>query len=310
MSWDYKVSAIMPVYNGEEFVGDAIDSVLSQTLDSVELVVVDDGSTDGSAEVIEQYLPDDRIQFFTQENQGVTETTNRGIRKARGELLTIHPQDDFSKPDRFEKQIAVLEENPDVGLVYTPAMFIDFDGNELGEWGSWREGERIPSRELFYKLYVDGNFLASPAVVFRRDHLDDDQRPWGDPDMDVASDWEHWLDAAQHYDAYELPDPLLKMQRDPDHDYLGGRRETVLEEEKVVLQRVRERYADGPTPVTRRHYARAMSNHYLRELKFRLREEEDYRASARLAMKIFALNPLNRGLYYEFVRFASSLSPR
>jgi glycosyltransferase involved in cell wall biosynthesis len=302
MSWDYQVSVIMPVYNGEAFVADAIDSVRSQTLDSWELVVINDGSTDGSADVIEPYLDDDRIRYLEQENQGVTATTNRGIREASGEYLTIHPQDDFSEPDRLERQVAVLEEHPDVGLVYTPAMFIDFEGNELGTWGSWKGEGRVSGSELFYKLYVDGNFLASPSVVFRRDHIRDEQHPWGDPELQIVSDWEHWLDAAQEYDAYELSEPLLKMQRDEDHDHLGGRRETVLAEEKVVLERARDRYADSPYPVTARHYARAMSNHYLRELRYRLQEERDYRTTTELALKTWRHNPFNKGLYYEFAR--------
>jgi len=309
MDWEYDLSVIMPVYNGQELVGDAIESVLSQSFDSYELIIINDGSTDGSDAVIREYLPSEKIEYFVQENRGVSETTNRGIREANGEFLTVHPQDDYSVSSRFDKQMRILEDNPDVGFVYSPARFVDFDGNELSTWGGWQGEGRVAGRDLFYKLYVDGMFIASPSVVFRREHFRDEKHPWGDPDLEVVSDWEHWLDAAHQYDAYEMGEPLIEMLRDPDHEHLASRKETVLAEEKIVLQRVRERYADGSHPVRRRHYARAMSNHYMRELKYRLREEQNYGSAAKLALKAFAFNPLNRDLYYEFANTVISRAP-
>jgi glycosyltransferase involved in cell wall biosynthesis len=292
----------MPVYNGQDFVADAIDSVLSQTFDSFELIIINDGSTDQSEAIIQEYLPHDKIRYFTQENRGFAETVNRAVREATGEFLTIHPQDDFSLPERFETQIPILKEHPDVGLVYSPAQYIDFDGNELSIWGGWKGEGRVSGRELFYKLYVDGMFIASPAVVFRRDHIQDDQQPWGDPELQVVSDWEHWLEACRHYDAYEQDEFLIKMLRDPDHDYLGGRRELVLREERIVLRRLRDKYAESSIPVTDRHYARAMSNHYLRELKYRLGQDGEYRKTAEAVVKTFSHNPFNRRLYFVLAK--------
>jgi glycosyltransferase involved in cell wall biosynthesis len=296
----------MPVYGGQELVGDAIESVLAQTFESWELVVINDGSPDDSEAVIEEYLPHDRIRYFSQENQGVTETINRGIRYADGEYLTVHPQDDLSYPDRLERQVAVLEREPDVGFVYSPAQFVDLSGEEGRVWGDWRGEGRIRGADVFHELYVNGMFIASPSVVFRRDHITDENEPWGDPELQVVSDWEHWMHAAQQYDAYELATPAVKMTRDEDHTNLTNRRETVFAEERVILKRLRERYADGDPPVTRRTYARAMSNYHLRKLRHYLYERRAFAAGVRSGLRAFGADPSNPELYSEAWEIATS----
>ncbi|QSG11321.1 Glycosyl transferase family 2 [Halapricum desulfuricans] len=307
MVGDSTVSFVMPVYAGEDFVGDAIESVLAQTYDDWELVIINDGSPDDSETVIEQYLEDERIRYFTQDNKGVTETMNRGVRYAEGEYLSIHPQDDISYPDRLERQVAVLDRNPGVGLVYAPAQFVDLDGEEGQVWGDWRGEGRIPGADVFRELYVNGMFIASPSVVFRRDHITNEDRPWGDPELRVVSDWEHWMHAAQHYDAYELGTPIIRMTRDEDHTNLTNRRETVFVEERVVLERIRETYAYGTPPVTRRTFRRAVSNHHLRKLRHYLYERRAYVAGIRSGLRAFGVDPTNPELYNEALLILSGL---
>jgi len=294
------VSLIMPVYDGEAFVADAIESVLAQTYDDWELIVIDDGSNDGTAAVVEGFLPHDAIRFYSQDNRGVTATTNRGIELARGEFLGIHPQDDVSYPDRLERQVAVFEEYPDVGLVYSPAQFVDLDGEETMVWGGWHGEGRVPGAELFRQLYVDGMCIASPSVLFRRDHLRGRAEPWGDPSLRIVSDWEHWLDAAQYYDAYEMAAPTIEMLRDEAHGNLASRRREVFAEERIVIRRVRSKHADGTPPVTRRMFAKAMSNHHLRALRYHLYEERALAAGLASALGAFLYNPVNADLYREF----------
>jgi glycosyltransferase involved in cell wall biosynthesis len=310
MAGDPTVSFVMPVYDGEAFVGDAIESILAQTYDDWELVVVDDGSPDESDRVIAEYLDDDRIRYFSQDNQGVTETTNRGIRYADGEYLSIHPQDDVSYPDRLERQVAVLEREPEVGFVYAPAQFVDLDGEEGQVWGDWRGEGRVPGADVFYELYVEGMFIASPSVLFRRDHITDPDEPWGDPELRIVSDWEHWMHAAQHYDGYELAEPTVKMTRDEEHTNLTNRRETVFEEERVVLRRLRETYAEGTPPVTRRTYARARSNYHLRRVRHYLYERRAFGAGVRAGLRAFGADPVNPTLYTEVGSILAALVGR
>lgn len=311
MSWEYRVSFLIPVYGGEDYVADAIESVLDQSFDAVELVIVNDGSPDDSESVIQEYLPHEDITYVSQENQGVTAATSRAITLASGEYLGVHPQDDQSLPGRLERQVEILDEHPDVGLVYSPAEFVDLQGEVFTTWGDWKGPGKIDAAEFFIDLYVEGMSIASPSVLFRRDHLPDGSNPWGDPALKVVSDWEHWLDAAQYYDAvYELADPVVRMLRDENHANIGRASDTVFAEEKTVLRRMRWRYANGDPPVTRRTYARAMSNHSLREVRYRLYEQGDFVAGARAGCRTVLYNPFNADLYREVGSAVGSLVRR
>jgi glycosyltransferase involved in cell wall biosynthesis len=112
------VSVLLPVYNGETWLKESIESILAQTYCHFELIVISDGSTDGSPQVVEQFR-DARIRFFQQPNRGLAATLNRAIRLAKGTYLARQDQDDISLPQRFEKQVAFLESHPRCGLVGT-----------------------------------------------------------------------------------------------------------------------------------------------------------------------------------------------
>jgi glycosyltransferase involved in cell wall biosynthesis len=126
-----EVSVIIPSYNHAVFIGAAIDSVLSQTHRDLELIVVDDGSTDTSREVIGRYT-DIRLRVFLQENQGAHAAINHGIREAKGEYMAILNSDDIYHPQRLEKIISVFYGDPSVGLVCSHIEIIDHKGTPLG----------------------------------------------------------------------------------------------------------------------------------------------------------------------------------
>jgi glycosyltransferase involved in cell wall biosynthesis len=149
------VSVILPVFNGELFLGEAIESVLAQTWSPVELVVVDDGSTDRSAEIARAYP----LTYVRQENSGVAAARNRGIEVARGELLSFLDQDDVWLPQKLERQVAALERDAGAGICSCRfEMFLE-PGHEIPSWadaglleGSHRTpqvGTLLVRRELF-----------------------------------------------------------------------------------------------------------------------------------------------------------------
>ncbi|MGM5483027.1 MAG: glycosyltransferase family 2 protein [Nanobdellota archaeon] len=113
-----QISVLMSVYNGERYISRAIMSILAQTYADFELILVDDGSTDGTAELINK-IQDDRLKFYQQENVGLTKTMNRALSLAKGRLIARHDADDFSIVTRFEKQVEFLGQNQEVGLVGT-----------------------------------------------------------------------------------------------------------------------------------------------------------------------------------------------
>ena len=125
MSESPKVTAVIPVYNREKYLRGAIESILAQTFTDFELLVIDDGSTDGSREAIRSYH-DPRIRLMCNEtNQGIPKTRNRGIQFARGEYLAFLDSDDWAYPERLAKQVAFLDSHPDYAAV---GAWIDVDG--------------------------------------------------------------------------------------------------------------------------------------------------------------------------------------
>lgn len=120
-----RISVLLPVYNGAPFLAASIDSVLSQTYEDFELLILNDGSTDGSAAIAKSYS-DERIRYFEHPNMGLPATLNKGARAARGEFLFRQDQDDLSYPDRFAFQVAYLDEHQDVAVLGTWArIFVD-----------------------------------------------------------------------------------------------------------------------------------------------------------------------------------------
>ena len=121
-----RVSVVMPCYNGERFIAEAIDSVLAQTHSDIELLVVDDGSTDGSLEVIRQY--GDKVRLLTQANQGPSAARNRGIYSATGEFVAFLDADDYWEPRFAEVMVATLKQSNAV-LAYCGWQNVYMEGN-------------------------------------------------------------------------------------------------------------------------------------------------------------------------------------
>jgi glycosyltransferase involved in cell wall biosynthesis len=122
-----KVSVVLPVHNGQQYLAEVIESVLQQTVSDVEVVVVDDGSTDNSPAILKKY--GNRITVRSQENRGVAASRNKGVEVASGELIAFIDQDDLWYPDKLEKQVRVLRDSETDALVYCDFDLIDRHGH-------------------------------------------------------------------------------------------------------------------------------------------------------------------------------------
>ena len=111
------VSVIMPTYNRAGYIRDAVDSVLTQTYSNLELIVVDDGSTDGTEEIITPFLRDPRIQYVKQENAGVAAARNRGLSLRKGDLVAFIDSDDIWEPEKLSIEVAIMKALPEAGIV-------------------------------------------------------------------------------------------------------------------------------------------------------------------------------------------------
>ena len=159
------VSVIIPVYQGDRFLAEAVESVLNQTYTHCEIIVIDDGSTDNSREVLEPYF--DKISYVFQENQGVAAARNYGIKIARGELIAFLDQDDFWLPDKLALQVACFEAKPDLGIVHCGWRRVNAIGEPLGEVKPW---ENVPVLDLAGWLQWMPILLS--AMLFKREILE------------------------------------------------------------------------------------------------------------------------------------------
>jgi len=169
------VSIIMPAYNHARFMRRCMDSLLAQTYPNWELAVVDDGSTDNTAEIVKSYR-DPRIQYVYQENRGVkflAATINVGLKETRGELVTMFPSDDMWPPHRLEVQVPIFRD-PAVVLCFGRQLLIDENDNVIGETPPPADLTRVVNRPVGSVLHdlLVSNFIPEPTVLIRRKPLE------------------------------------------------------------------------------------------------------------------------------------------
>src|SRR5207247_1570481 len=157
------VTVIMPVYDRERFVCEAIASVLAQTFSDLELIVVDDGSTDGTAAAVAA-VEDPRLRYVAQPHRGVAAAMNTGLRSARGRYVARLDSDDVWLPDLLATQVAVLESRPEIDVVYARAQGMEADGTLTTH--VWGIAPRWPADALRSQLH--GDFTCNITTVARR----------------------------------------------------------------------------------------------------------------------------------------------
>lgn len=181
-----KVSVIIPTYNRKAFLLEAINSVLAQTYQDFEVIVVDDGSTDGTHEIVES-IEDPRVRYLYQENAGRSAARNRGLVDAAGEHVAFLDDDDLYLPDKLSSQVAFLQTHPDVGLVAGGAELIDEHGDAMGDWRTWEEQPDLRVEACVYSCPL------MPAIVLLRRKALARLEHWFDPDVEPAEDTDFFL---------------------------------------------------------------------------------------------------------------------
>ena len=126
-------SVVVPLYNTQRYIAEALESVLAQTFSDFEVVVVNDASQDDGPAIVQRYAErDDRVRMITQENRGLAGARNSGIRAARGRYIALLDADDAFQPDKLELHFRHLEANPQVGVSYAPSLLIDDESRPMG----------------------------------------------------------------------------------------------------------------------------------------------------------------------------------
>lgn len=214
-----KISVIMPCFNAVDFVSESIESILNQTFTDFELILIDDGSTDASLNIIKQYArTDSRILVIEQENTGQSEARNRGILASRGEWIAILDSDDLALPTRLEQQLAYLDKNPD--FVMIGSDFIEIDG-----FGHTIKCHHYPGTHsvLMKRLQRIMAFPPHSSLMYRTEVV---KRIGGFNNRYVRSeDWDLWLRLAEQGRVTCLNRPLVKVRKHANNisDHEGGR---------------------------------------------------------------------------------------
>jgi glycosyltransferase involved in cell wall biosynthesis len=211
-----KVSVLVPTYNYARYLPQAIESVLSQTFRDFELVVVDDASGDGSADVVAPYAAaDGRIAFSANPvNLGMVENWNRCLRKARGEYVKFLFGDDLlSSPEALARMVEVLDAHPGVALVASARNIVDSDSRTVDVWSHFGEGAVVRGTELINDLLKEQrNLIGEPtAVMFRRA----DASRGFDVRYRQIVDLEMWIHLLEKGDFAYLSEPLVSFRVHP-----------------------------------------------------------------------------------------------
>ncbi|MEP6489079.1 glycosyltransferase [Microcoleus vaginatus GB2-A3] len=159
-----QVSVIIPAYNGDRYIAQAVESVLSQTYTNWEIIVVDDGSTDDTRQALQPYF--DRIRYFSQENQGVAAARNRGIEESKSELIAFLDQDDFFLPDKLAAQVALFRSSPSLGIVNSGWRLVNKHGETISDIKCW---EYLPKLDL--ETWIVQMPVLPSAMMFSRKWL-------------------------------------------------------------------------------------------------------------------------------------------
>ncbi|MFL1012232.1 glycosyltransferase family 2 protein [Flavisericum labens] len=191
------VSVVMPVYNCDAFVGEAVNSVLNQTFQDFELIIIDDGSTDSTREVLNGF-DDSRINLvFFDKNQGVSKATNEGFRLAKGTYIARMDGDDISVRERFEKQVDVLESNPDILICGSHVKYLGGTNNVI----RFKENHN----EIITELLVSCS-ICMGSSMFRRKAL---RGYYYDEARRSGEDYEFWTRVAWLGELYNIQEVLL-----------------------------------------------------------------------------------------------------
>lgn len=195
-----KVSVILPTYNMGAYVGGAIQSILDQSVPHWELLVIDDGSSDSTRDVVAPYLIDGRIKYHYQPNAGLSAARNAGLALARGSYIGLIDADDLWLPTKLALQLPILERSASVGVVYGRIQRIDSNGVRFGD-------DRTPgfSGNITNRLFKF-NFVPVGTALFRRSATaivgGFDER------LRMAEDWDFWLRMSVHYEFHFVEEKM------------------------------------------------------------------------------------------------------
>lgn len=272
-----KVSVIIPTYNSARYLSEAIDSVLAQSFKDFEILVIDDGSTDETQEVLRRYQS--RVHCVRQPNSGVAIARNRGIEQSRGHYISFLDADDTWTASKLERQLAALVESKHHRICYSAFTVVRSDLTPIGVTRSRRQGDALED------LLLRGNVVATPSTVMAERALFIAAGGF-DPALSQCADWDMWVRLAALSDFLYLDEPLVNYRQ---HGGNMSRNAPLLERDSIrVLEKGFAMSALADRVRARRRPAFARNYMVLAGTYFHARRYGDFlRCAARAITKDF-----------------------
>lgn len=220
------VSIIIVVYNGEKFIEQAIESVFNQTYKDIELIIVDDGSTDGTRDIIKSYQ---NIKYIYEENRGQAVARNLGIEHSKGEYIAFLDADDLYVSDKIEKQVEVLEKNKDIDVVYNDLKVVDEKLNYLSTLKS--EGIYVRRQDLLANVIYRQVVQGPVCIMLRRKCTK--KVKWNE-ELDYVNDYDYIINLLKYYNFKYLEEELYIYRRHGNN--FSNNHDKTMEEEKKLIR--------------------------------------------------------------------------
>jgi glycosyltransferase involved in cell wall biosynthesis len=197
------VTIIIPTFNGALFIKESIDSSIGQSYKNIEVIIIDDGSTDNTKDIIEPYLVHENIHYIYQENKGLSGARNTGLKHSKGDYIQFLDSDDLLESTKVAKQIQFLEQNTEYFAVYSDTFY--FDGKKTNRIDSYRPFEKLSG--LLLDRLISGNFIPVNSILLRKTDTTFDEK------LNVLEDWDFWLRLSLQNKKFSYLDEKLSWVR-------------------------------------------------------------------------------------------------
>ncbi len=206
------ISVILPVFNAESYISESVSSILSQTFNDFELIIINDGSTDNSESIILSFN-DERIKYYRNDkNRGLIYTLNRGLKLSKGKYIARMDADDICNPNRFEEQISFLQNHIDIGVVGSEAIIFQGEYKDCPKNKCGYFHKPKTDKEIKAKLFVD-NPIIHPTVLIRKEILE--KTNGYNSNFYQVEDLALWIELSKNTKFYNIPNPLINYRITP-----------------------------------------------------------------------------------------------
>lgn len=236
-----QISVIIPVYNGEKTIIETIRSVLAQTFTDLEVIVINDGSTDRTTEVIGNIL-DQRVRLYSYTNGGPATSRNRGIQRSQGQYISFIDADDLWTVDKLEIQYQALQDHPHAAVAYSGTDWIDEQGNFLRHASAPGPSGNVYAYALLYNLFGSGsNFLVRREALFSVHESDQDYHSFFDEFTKPSEDWDLCIRLAKRYEFIAVPQVQILYRRS-----LNSLSSQLVQQEQGTTRTLKKAFSQAP----------------------------------------------------------------